>query len=604
MATTSSKSPPPQYKNTTIPFWRDVRILGMIGQLIFMALVLIGLGWLITNFIENSRIQGLKLGFEFLNVTAAFDIAEGIQYEATDTFGRALWVGMVNTIRVSFIGIILTTILALITGIARLSENWLISKVATIYVETVRNIPLLVQLFFIYFGVVLKLPPVRQSIQPFGWPVYLSQRGVALPSLTPTASFPIWLAFVVLAVILALVLWTIQSRQEEKTGQPSNKIGSVVVAFLLVVVVGWWVTTTFSSNQAIMVASSRKIETFDDFKKIFLVKLDTDELEKLGVDQATLEGLKSPETIATLRDNLTAQLKELQPAVEPEPEANAKADTKAENEAAKDSTEKSDNEQESTQADEGTNAEIKAIEDKLDILDKAVITVCALTDTPAEINAASQLRQRSIPVKVEDEKSMTKAAETYADGDCDLLAGTQAELAAVRPLLKDPDKSDIVAVEAAPLVVNTPALAGFNIQGGLKLTPEFFALLAGLVIYTGAFASEIVRAGILSVSKGQSEAARALGLTETQRLRLIVLPQALRVIIPPMTSQYLNLTKNSSLAVAIGFPDLVAIGNTVLNQSGFPVQVIIIFMASYLSLSLIISAFLNWYNKKVALVER
>ncbi|HXW00493.1 MAG TPA: ABC transporter permease subunit, partial [Anaerolineae bacterium] len=149
-----------------------------------------------------------------------------------------------------------------------------------------------------------------------------------------------------------------------------------------------------------------------------------------------------------------------------------------------------------------------------------------------------------------------------------------------------------------------PAPSGFNIQGGTRLTPEFFALLAGLVIYTGAFASEIVRAGILAVSKGQSEAARALGLTESQRLRLIVLPQALRVIIPPMTSQYLNLTKNSSLAVAIGFPDLVAVGNTVLNQSGLAVQVILIFMICYLTLSLTISAFLNWYNKKVALVER
>ena len=124
------------------------------------------------------------------------------------------------------------------------------------------------------------------------------------------------------------------------------------------------------------------------------------------------------------------------------------------------------------------------------------------------------------------------------------------------------------------------------------------------MIYTGAFAAEIVRAGILAVSTGQTEAARALGLNEGQRLRLIVLPQAMRVIIPPMTSQYLNLTKNSSLAIAIAFPDLVSVGNTVLNQSGFAVQVILVFMASYLSLSLTISAFLNWYNKKVALVER
>ncbi|NJN94532.1 MAG: ABC transporter permease subunit [Anaerolineales bacterium] len=231
MATTSPKIKPTGPKATAIPFWRDVRVLGVIGQVIFMASVLIGLGWLIGNFIGNAEIQGLKLGFEFLNTTAAFDIAEGIDYEATDTFGRALWVAMVNTIWVSFLGIILTTILALVTGIARLSNNWLISKIAAIYVETVRNIPLLVQLFFIYFGVILKLPPLKESIQPFGWPLYLNQRGMVLPGLTATASFPIWLAFVVLAVILMLVLWNIQSQQEEKTGQPINKVGSAAAAF-------------------------------------------------------------------------------------------------------------------------------------------------------------------------------------------------------------------------------------------------------------------------------------------------------------------------------------------------------------------------------------
>jgi general L-amino acid transport system permease protein len=230
--------------------------------------------------------------------------------------------------------------------------------------------------------------------------------------------------------------------------------------------------------------------------------------------------------------------------------------------------------------------------------------VCAVEDSPAQINAAGQLRQINVPIEVESEDSMAEAGKTYADGDCDLLAGTDSEMAAERALLEDPDKHTIISVSMPPLVVNAPAPAGFNIRGGLKLTPEFAALLVGLVIYTGAFASEIVRAGILAVSKGQSEAARALGLSEGQRLRLIVLPQALRVIIPPMTSQYLNLTKNSSLAVAIGYPDLVAVGTTVLNQSGYAVQVILIFMASYLSLSLIISAFLNWYNKKVALVER
>ncbi len=612
MAATSPNLKPPA-KEAAIPFWRDVRILGILGQIIFMALVLMGLGWLIANFIENSKIQGLQLGFDFINTTAAFDIAEGIAYKSTDTFGRALWVALVNTIRVSFIGIILTTILALVTGIARLSNNWLLSRIATIYVETVRNIPLLVQLFFIYFGVVLKLPPVKNSIQPFGWPVYLSQRGVALPSLVPTSSFPIWLAFIVLAIILVMVLWLIQTRQEEKTGQPINKIGSAIVAFLLVVGIGWLVTSNFSSDQAILTASSRKIESFDDFEKIYLVKIDEDALQEAGVDEATIKGLTSTEAVAAFRADLETQLDAIEPdqAAEEEVVAPAQAAEEADQAAAEGETG-----QNTAEAETQTTAEqaeptggfaagqIEALKAKIETLDDAAITVCAKTDTPAAANAASQLRQRNIPIKDNSEKTMAKVADNYAKGDCDLLAGTQAELAAQRAILKDPDKNEVVPTEVAPLIVSIPALSGFNIQGGTKLTPEFFALLVGLVIYTGAFASEIVRAGILAVSKGQSEAARALGLSEGQRLRLIVLPQALRVIIPPMTSQYLNLTKNSSLAVAIGYPDLVAVGNTVLNQSGFPVQVIIIFMISYLSLSLIISAFLNWYNKKVALVER
>ncbi|MCL4303018.1 MAG: ABC transporter permease subunit [Anaerolineae bacterium] len=605
MATTSPNLKPGGPKEAAIPFWRDVRILGVIGQVIFMVLVLLGLGWLVANFIENSNIQGLQLGFEFINTTAAFDIAEGIAYESTDTFGRALWVGLVNTIRVSLIGIILTTILGLITGIARLSNNWLIAKIATIYVETVRNIPLLVQLFFIYFGVVLKLPSVRDSVQPFGWPVYLNQRGVTLPSLVATASFPIWLAFVVLAVILVMVLWLLQTWQEEKTGRSINKIGSALVAFLLVVGIGWWVTTNFSSEQAIMVDSSRKITGFDDFENIYLVKIDEGALQELGVDRATVDRLTSTEAVAALRADLEAQLEAIEPEeVEEEAVPEAQAAGSADENGAEGTDEAASQEAAEPVVSEAVATQIDTLEAKLDVLDDAAIAVCALEDTPAAANAASQLRQRNVPIDDESERTMARAAAAYADGDCDLLAGTQAELAAQRAILEEPDQHEIVPIDAAPLIVSIPAPSGFNIQGGTGLSPEFFALLAGLVIYTGAFASEIVRAGILAVSKGQSEAARALGLSESQRLRLIVLPQALRVIIPPMTSQYLNLTKNSSLAIAIGYPDLVAVGNTVLNQSGFPVQVIIIFMISYLSLSLIISAFLNWYNKKVALVER
>lgn len=156
----------------------------------------------------------------------------------------------------------------------------------------------------------------------------------------------------------------------------------------------------------------------------------------------------------------------------------------------------------------------------------------------------------------------------------------------------------------SPLKQNIPTLAGLNFKGGLRLTPEFAALLFGLVLYTGAFIAEIVRAGIQSVSRGQTEAARSLGLANSQTLRLIVFPQALRVIIPPLTSQYLNLAKNSSLAIAIGYPDLFSIAGTVFNQTGAVIEIITVMMLSYLSLSLLISLLMNIYNNRMQLVER
>jgi len=156
----------------------------------------------------------------------------------------------------------------------------------------------------------------------------------------------------------------------------------------------------------------------------------------------------------------------------------------------------------------------------------------------------------------------------------------------------------------APLSLDVPALKGFNFSGGASLSPEFGALLLGLVIYSGSFIAEIVRAGILAVSWGQSEAAMALGLKPGHRMRLVVLPQALRVIIPPMTSEYLSITKNSSLAVIIGYPDLVSIANTTINQTGQAVEGIAMIMAVYLAISLSISLLMNLYNRAVALVER
>jgi general L-amino acid transport system permease protein len=237
-------------------------------------------------------------------------------------------------------------------------------------------------------------------------------------------------------------------------------------------------------------------------------------------------------------------------------------------------------------------------------LDEAALTVCVLEDSPAEANFTAQLRARHIPYDVDRFDRPDQAAADYAEGACEVFAGPRVVLAAERATLEDPDNHLLAPLTEYPVVFSVPRLEGLNLAGGARMTPEFAALLFGLVLYTAAFIAEIVRAGILAVHRGQSEAARALGLSEGQRLRLVVLPQALRVIIPPLTSQYLNLTKNSSLAIAVAYPDLVLVTNTMMNQSGRPVQVIILVMLAYLTVSLAISALLNWYNRRVALVER
>jgi general L-amino acid transport system permease protein len=380
--------------------WRDPRVRALVTQLVVIILFGLFVAYIVNNTITNLQRQGIASGFGFLGTTAGFDIGFTlIDYRAVSTYGRAFWVGLLNTLLVSAIGIALATILGFIIGIARLSTNWLVARLSTVYIETVRNVPLLLQLLFWYFAVLQALPHPRDSLALMDT-FFLNNRGLGVPR----AEFGEGIAFVVGAVIVAVIASILLARwarqRREATGQPFPTVSAA-----------------------------------------------------LGL----LVGL---------------------------------------------------------------------------------------------------------PLL------------TY------LLLGV-------------------------PVAFEYPEMGRFRLEGGLTLVPEFVALLLGLTIYTAAFIAEIVRAGILAVSYGQVEAAAALGLHRGQTLRLVVIPQALRIIIPPLTSQFLNLTKNSSLAVAIGYPDLVSIvAGTTLNQTGQAVEAIAMTMAVYLTLSLSISLFMNWYNKHMALVER
>ncbi|HEX2994035.1 MAG TPA: ABC transporter permease subunit [Anaerolineales bacterium] len=382
--------------------WRDIRFLRILAQVVFIVGLVLIAGYLYSNVTTNLDRQGLAVGYGFMKNPASFDIGESyIPYEPSNPYARALLVGLINTLVVSVLGIVLTTIVGILAGVARLSSNWLINRFAAAYVGLIRNTPLLLQLMFWYFGVIIQLPSVREAIELPG-PVFLTQRGVYLVWAEGTATFSAWRIYLFIALVSIVAVWFVLRTMQTRITFPLSP---------------WW----------------------------------------------NLAYLLVPVTIIWLGALL-----------QPEPP--------------------------------------------------------------------------------------------------------------LRPLV--------------------PQLTGLNFRGGLRLTPEFAALLFGLVTYTGAFIAEIVRAGIQAVARGQVEAARSLGLTNSQTLRLIVFPQALRIIIPPVTSQYLNLAKNSSLAVAIGYPDLFSIAGTIFNQTGAAIEVITIMMLIYLSISLFTSLLMNIYNRRIQLVER
>ncbi len=382
-----------------VVFWRNQRFRLALYQAVALLLV-IGVGaYFLSNVVANLNERSIRTGFGFLGREAGFRIGESvIPYNASDSYGRAYVVGVLNTLRVSLLGIVCATLVGVLVGMARLSSNWLVVRLASLYVETVRNVPLLLQLFFWYTIITGMLPPVSQAMQLLP-SVYLSKSGLMFLSPVPHAGHPYMAVAFVIGCGLAWGYRGRARRRQEATGQVPKLL-----------------------------------------------------LPSLGL-------ILGPPLLAWL-------------------------------------------------------------------------------------------------------------------------------------------------VSGAPTAMDVPVFTRFSFRGGSSITPEFLSLLAGLVLYTAAFIAENVRGGIQAVPHGQSEAAAALGLRRSTALRLVILPQALRIVIPPTTSQYLNLMKNSSLAVAIGYPDLVSVANTSLNQSGQAIECISIMMGVYLTISLSISAVMNVYDRHVALVER
>jgi general L-amino acid transport system permease protein len=373
-------------------------------QIVTLVVIVAAVSYAWHNVVQNLARANMTAGFGFLNSRAGFDVAQSlIAYSSDSTYFRALQVGLINTLVIAAAGVVTATIVGLLVGIGRLSHNWLIAKLCTVYVEIFRNIPPLLVIFFWYLGVLALLPSIRTIFQHVkenpDAAFFISNRGIYMPAPVFGENFGIVLAAFALGVVAAIAFTIWANARQRATGKRPPVL---------------WVN--------------------------------------LG-------------------------------------------------------------------------------------------------------------------------------------------------LIVLFPLI-------VFVVMGAPLTLDYPVPGSFNMKGGMVIGPEFLALYLALSLYTASFIAEIVRAGIRGVSKGQSEASYALGLRPGQATRLVVLPQALRIIIPPLTSQYLNLIKNSSLAVAVGYADLVAVGGTILNQSGKSIEIIAIWMVIYVSISLITSLFMNWFNAKMALVER
>lgn len=382
-----------------VAFFNDPKTRSLIFQGLALALLVFVIFTAVTNAVTNLRNQNIAGGFGFLDQTAGFGISQTpIPWSESMSYGRAFLIGLLNTLLVAIVGIFFATLLGFVVGVARLSPNWVISKIAYWYVEVIRNLPLLFQILFWYLAVLASMPTPRNSHSLFGL-FFANQRGITVPR-------PIF-----------------------ETGS-----GSIGIALVIGIVAAFAVRSWAFKRQA-------------------------------------------------------------------------------------------------------------------------------------------------------------------ATGQQFPVAASMAGLILGLPILA-------YVVAGMPVSFDYAQQGRFNLTGGMTLIPEFVALTLALVAYTAAFIGEIVRAGIQAVSYGQTEAGRSLGLPEGRILNLVVVPQALRVIIPPLTSQYLNLAKNSSLAVGIGYPDMVSVGGTILNQTGQAIEIIAMWMGCYLTISIVTSIFMNWYNQRIALVER
>ena len=498
---------------TRPPLWRNATFLKWAAQI--GALVgLLALGSvLITQAATNMRAQGLALDWDLLTDPPGIQLGEGI-FIRPDTGLEAFYTGAVNMLRVALSGIVAATVLGVLVGIARLSSNWLASKLATAFVETIRNIPVLVQVVFWFFLASILFPTLTEdSSGPIPGILLISRKGISFAWPFPQETFWQWGVFLVAGVVAARWIYKSRMRRTEELGEDTRPLTWALAAFGVLALIGWFAHPVAGALGWAFGALAVQVGAIPVLVYQIILAAAALYLGWRWIHRF-LGSRRTPAGLAKLTDD-----------------------------------------------------------------DYFRMLLAGL------MGAGGAAAIMLFPAAIDLGAGVAQGLLEFFDQKFDFLR-TGAPVAMGQPSVEVPGRF--------PQIADT----------GMTMTPSFFGIWMGVTLYTASFIAEIVRGGILSVPRGQSEAGYALGLRRGQLLRMVILPQAFRVILPPLGNQYLNLSKNTSLGIAVAFPEMVQVGQTMFNQTGDTIQVILMWMGFYLSISLLLSVLVNYYNRRTRLVER
>lgn len=574
----------------SIPFYRNVKIIGILAQAVFLIILFIGIGFIVSNVWRGASSLNIPLGFDWITSRSGIPLSESpIPYEIEQSYGRVLWVGFLNTLKVSLLGVVLATLLGIGTALMRLSSNWVLKQIATVYIESVRNIPLAIQIFFWFTVLLVPSLPIGVNGYSIGQAFLNNSTGFAIPWPYYNANTTLWLPWLIAAVILGVVLYYFRRNQIIRSERPGNPWLPALTGFFLVSIIGYFVGNSMSSYPENLAFD------LNERSGRFTSYLDTDgdgEFNK-RIDE-TIRGV--PLTVmvdAGVLDVIPDKRKESGQTVLSSfrfPRLNQN---------------------------EFSEASVSFVNPELaEGLSIHFDKFPSIGRIYSDRNGNGKLDSGEDRRTEEEVASGENAADGYEGTDYRVqltLTDFQRHLVTDHygeikfPKLEGENTNTRAEILPASLFAwSRPSFptAKTLVVGGNSLSIAYMALLFALVFYTATFIAEIVRGGILSVPSGQREAAQAIGLNGSQTFRLVVFPQAMRIIIPPMISQFLNLTKNSSLGFLAGYPEFAKVSEVVLGTSGATVPVILLLIVGYLMISLTFSIILNIFNNKVKLVER